>query len=79
VSEVIGLKENSSGDSGIVTVRTEGLDESDELVLSFARWVMVRKRDPKSPATAAQVPELAGAVDATLLIAPPSDRFRRVL
>ena len=70
VSEVIGLKENSSGDSGIVTVRTEGLDENDERVLSFVRWVIVRKRDPKSPAPAAHVPELAGAVAAGSLIAP---------
>ena len=70
VSQVIGLKENSSGDSGIVTVRTEGLDETGELVLSFARWVMVRKRDPKSPAPAAQVPELAAAVDGASLSAP---------
>ena len=70
MSDVIGLKENSSGDSGIVTVRTEGLDESDELVLSFARWVMVKKRDPKSPAPTAHVPELIRAVGADALIPP---------
>ena len=44
-STVIGLKENSSRETGTVYVRTEGRNQRGETVLSFVRWVMVRKRD----------------------------------
>lgn len=46
VSEVIGLKANSNGKTGVVTVRTVGLNQVGEPVLSYVRWVMVNKRDP---------------------------------
>jgi len=75
VSEVIGLKENSSGDSGVVYVRSDGFDQDNEHVLTFARWVMVRKRDPKSPAPAPHIPALAEAVAADTLIAPGGTDF----
>ena len=42
--EIIGLKENTNRESGIVYVRTEGKNQRGEDVLSFFRWVMVRKR-----------------------------------
>ena len=42
-SEVIGLKENSNRQTGVVYVRTHGINEKDEQVLSYVRWVMVRK------------------------------------
>jgi 2-methylfumaryl-CoA hydratase len=69
-SEVIGLKENSDGKTGIVYVRTEGLDETDDEVVSFVRWVMVRKRDAASPPPAAVVPELESVVSSATLVAP---------
>ncbi len=62
VSDVIGIKENSNGKTGVVYVRTRGLNQHDEEMLSYVRWVMVRKRDEASPAPAAQVPDLADAV-----------------
>jgi 2-methylfumaryl-CoA hydratase len=43
-AEVIGLKENSSQRSGIVWLKTTARLSSGDLVLSFVRWVMVRKR-----------------------------------
>jgi len=43
-AEVIGLKENSNGQSGICYVRTTGRNQHGETVLSYVRWVMVRKR-----------------------------------
>ena len=43
-SEVIGLKINSDGRSGVVTVRTEGINQRGETVLTLARWVMVPLR-----------------------------------
>src|ERR1700738_736050 len=43
VSEVIGLKENSSRKSGLVFVRSTGCKQDGRKVLEYARWVMVRK------------------------------------
>jgi len=68
-SEVIGLKENSNGKSGVVWVRTEGLNQRGERVLDYVRWVMVRKnRD--TPAPEAIVPKLQAVVPADALIIP---------
>jgi len=68
-SEVIGLKQNSNGRSGIVWVRTTGRDQSGERVLSYVRWVMVRRRAPgDAPETA--IPDLASAVAADALTIP---------
>lgn len=69
-SEVIGLKENSSGRTGIVWVRSTATDASGATVLSWARWVMVHKRDVDAPAPEAVVPELADVVAPGDLIVP---------
>lgn len=61
-SEVIGLKQNSDGKSGIVTVRTMGLDRRGVAILRFVRWVMVPKRDAQAPAPETVTPDLADAV-----------------
>ncbi|HWA02622.1 MAG TPA: MaoC family dehydratase [Rhizomicrobium sp.] len=74
-SEVIGLKENSDGRTGIVYVRTDGIDHMDDEAVSFVRWVMVRKRDAASPQPAAVVPELQKLVPPTALVAPEAIRF----
>jgi 2-methylfumaryl-CoA hydratase len=63
VSEVIGLKENSNRKTGIVYVRSRGLDQDGATVLDYARWVMVRKRDENSPAPQEVVPELPACVE----------------
>lgn len=62
VSEVIGLKQNSNGKSGVVYVRTTGLNQFDEPVLEYVRWVMVRKRDLDAPAPETVIPELKAVV-----------------
>lgn len=69
-STVIGLKENSNGKSGVVWVRTRGVNQHGVTVLSFVRWVMVRKRDAAHPAPTPVVPELARAVAPTDLVVP---------
>ncbi len=69
-SEVIGLKQNSSGKAGVVYVRTTGTNQRGEAVLKFVRWVMVRKRDPEAPAPETVVPDLAPAVAASDLVIP---------
>ncbi|HKL68167.1 MaoC family dehydratase [Salibaculum sp.] len=61
-SEVIGVKQNSNGKSGVVWVRTTGRNQHAETLLSYVRWVMVRKRNPAAPAPAPVIPELAGAL-----------------
>lgn len=66
-SEVIGLKQTSSGDAGIVYVRSIGRNQHGEAVLSYVRWVLVRKRQPRTPAHAEKVPELAKAVQPGVL------------
>lgn len=69
-SEVIGLKENSNGKSGVVYVRTCGLNQLDEVVLEYVRWVMVHKRDTAAPAPEPVVPDLAKVVDPADLVIP---------
>jgi 2-methylfumaryl-CoA hydratase len=66
-SQVIGVRENSNRASGVVYVRTTGRNQRGEAVLEYVRWVMVRKRDARSPAPAAVVPKLAGRVDPAAL------------
>lgn len=61
-SEVIGLKQTSGGDAGIVYVRSIGRNQHGEIVLSYARWVLVRKRRPGTPAEFELVPELPKSV-----------------
>ena len=69
-STVIGLRENSNGASGVVWVRTRGLNQHGEAVLEYVRWVMVRKRDRAAPAPDPVVPALAPAVAAGDLVVP---------
>jgi 2-methylfumaryl-CoA hydratase len=76
VSEVIGIKENSNRQSGVVYVRSRGFNQNGETVLDYVRWVMVRKRDPAAPAPDPVVPNLPQAVGVETLGAacPPIDR-----
>ena len=76
-SEVIGLKQNSNGKSGVVWVRTKGQNQRGETVLDYVRWVMVRKRDPGSDAPAPVIPELAGALRSDQLVVPGGLNFTR--
>ena len=73
-STVIGVKQNSNGKSGVVWVRTEGRNQDGVVVLSYVRWVMVRKRgDGAAPETV--IPELSQAVTADDLVIPPGLDF----
>ncbi|MGB0925580.1 MAG: MaoC family dehydratase [Pikeienuella sp.] len=69
-SEVIGLKQNSNGKSGVVWVRSTARDQAGDVLLEWARWVMVRKRDEDAPAPETVTPELAKTVAADALILP---------
>ena len=69
-SEVIGVKQNSNGKTGVVWVRTRGLNQNDAVVMEYVRWVMVRKRDVDAAAPETVVPELKGSLDASDLMIP---------
>ena len=69
-SEVIGLRQNSSGTSGIVYVRSRAFNQAGREVLTWARWVMVEKREPGSPAPTPVIPVLPREVEAARLAVP---------
>ncbi|MGR3323111.1 MAG: MaoC family dehydratase [Pseudooceanicola sp.] len=69
-SEVIGLKQNSNGKTGVVYVRTTGTNQHGEAVMEYVRWVMVRKNDTDAPAPEAVVPELNAVIPAGELVLP---------
>jgi len=64
VSEVIGLKENSSRKTGVVYVRSSGFNQHGAKVIEYVRWVMVRKRDEAAAAPGDLVPQPPKVVDA---------------
>ncbi|MDM7932942.1 MaoC family dehydratase [Tabrizicola sp.] len=68
-SEVIGLKETSSGATGVVWVRTRGLNQRDEAVLEYVRWVMVKKRR-REVEVETHVPALLASVPSGKLVVP---------
>jgi len=69
-SEVLALKETSNGKTGIVTVRTTGVNQLGEPVLSYVRWVMVNKRTESAPASAGATPSLQANVIPSQLVLP---------
>ena len=74
-SEVIGVKQNSNGKSGVVWVRTKGFNQKDEVVIDYVRWAMVRKRDLVAPAPEAVIPELKKALEPGDLVVPEGLNF----
>lgn len=69
-SEVIGLKENSNGRTGVVWVRSTATNQRGEVAIDWARWVMVHKRSADAPAPETVVPTLADAVAPEDLVVP---------
>lgn len=79
-STVIGLKENSDGRTGIVYVRSSGVNQRGQIALEFCRWVMVRKRNAEPSGIAAMpptLPELPEFVAAGDLIVPAGIRIEQ--
>ena len=61
-SQVIGLKQNSSGKNGVVWVRSTAVNQRGEPVLSWVRWVMVHKNNLEAAAPATVIPDLPNFV-----------------
>ena len=76
-SEVIGLREVSSGEAGVVYVRTRGTNQKGQEVLSFVRWVMVPKRDVAAGKGVMHVPQLPEAVTPERLPVPEIMNLQR--
>lgn len=74
-STVVGLKENSNGQTGVVYVRSEGVNQRGMVVLDYTRWVMVKKRDAAAPAPAPVVPGLPKVLTAQDLTVPQGLNF----
>jgi 2-methylfumaryl-CoA hydratase len=75
-STVIGVKQNSNGASGVVWVRTTGVNQHGVKVLEYVRWVMVKTRSV-GPTPEAVVPDLAKSVAAADLVIPQGLDFTR--
>lgn len=69
-STVIGLKQNSSGKSGVVYVRSIAVNQLHQTVFSWVRWVMVHKRNMNAPAPDSVVPDLPAFVPVEQLSVP---------
>ena len=67
--EIVGLKENSSKTSGIAWVKTVARNDQGSEVLSYTRWVMVKKRSdaPTASLESPTIPTLADHVPADAL------------
>jgi 2-methylfumaryl-CoA hydratase len=70
-TEVIGKRETSRADVGIVWVHTKGYNQRGETVLQFYRWAMVNKRDPGTATGDDDAPELPPRVRNEDLYVPP--------
>jgi len=69
-STVLGVKANKDGTTGVVYVRSRGVNQRAEMVVDYTRWVMVRKRDAASPPPETVLPSLPDAVTAESLAVP---------
>ncbi len=69
-SEVIGLKQNSNGRSGVVYVRSTATNQRGEVALDWCRWVMVHKGDIDAPAPETVLPDLKQALAPEDLVVP---------
>lgn len=76
-SEVIGLREVSSGEAGVVYVRTRGTNQKGQEVLSFVRWVMIPKRDKNAAKGVNTVPPLPAVVTVERLPVPEQLNLQR--
>jgi 2-methylfumaryl-CoA hydratase len=70
VSRVVGLKETSTGKTGVVYVNSTGVNQRGEMVCDYLRWVMVHKKDPAAPPPETVIPALPEAVDPSAFRVP---------
>ncbi len=65
-SKIVGLKENSNGKTGTVYVKSIGKNQDGDVILSYYRWLMMRKRKEGMISSFKNtVPELPNKVETT--------------
>ncbi len=70
-SKIIGLKENSNGKTGTVYVKSVGKNQRGETILTYYRWLMMRKKkEGMIPSFKNTVPELPKQVLTSDFILP---------
>jgi 2-methylfumaryl-CoA hydratase len=69
-SQVIGLKQNSSGKNGVVWVKSTTTNQTQEIVMQWVRWVMVIKHNLDAPAPQTVIPKLPSHIAAEQLKVP---------
>jgi len=69
-STVIGLKENSNGKSGVVYVRSVAINQLQQPVFSWVRWVMVHKNNLSATVSENVIPTLQAVVAVETLTIP---------
>ena len=74
-SEVIGLKENSNGKTGVVYVRSIATNQHDEMIVDYKRWGRAHKRDALALAPDATVPDFKKALAPDDMHIPDGLRF----
>jgi len=76
-SEVIGLREVSSGDGGVVYVRTRGTNQKGQDVVTFVRWVMIPKREKTAARGVNTAPQVPAVVNVDRLPVPDTMNLQR--
>ncbi len=74
-SKVIGLKQNSNGNSGLLYVRSVGENQDGKVVLEYARWVMIKKRKHVDINFKNEIPKLAKNINSSELQIPGNLNF----
>lgn len=61
-SQVIGLKENSNGKTGVVYVHSTATDQTDKIVVEWKRWVMIKKNNHQVHLESPCIPDLQDSI-----------------
>ena len=69
-STVLGMRESSTGDTGVLWVQTRGFNQHEEPVLEFYRWVLLNKHDRETRLGIDDAPALPTVVTADALPVP---------
>lgn len=69
-SEVVGRKQNSRREDGIVWVHSVGTNQQGDMVLEYYRWVQVRMREPGKVIDGDVIPEMPKEVPPKDLVVP---------
>lgn len=69
-SKIIGLKENSNGKTGTVYVESVGKNQKGEVILTYFRWLMMRKKDLDQHLSHTEIPSLPDQVNVADMSVP---------